>query len=237
MSRSLRFVRSTAAGDWFLPADGGAGSVLRVAEGVTAGTVRRIRDLGLPGLLPIGNVVEERGQVWLRTPQASGPALNDVLCDDQAGLQTSDAVAVLDGIGRTLAGLHDHGLGHGLLDGESIMLDPGGMPLLVTVDAAGAGPDRDCTDFAGLAWALSRTWCALDPAGAALVQRCGDLAESAGLAAALGALPRHTAATPDARVSAVRNWSTPAAVVPQPRPAPDGLVGDLRQVRGAGPSR
>lgn len=226
MLSSLRFVRSTAAGHWFLPADGGSGSVLRVAEGVTAGAVRRIRDLGLPGLLPIGNVVEEQGQVWLRTPQAPGPAVDDVLCD--GGLETADAVAVLDGIGRTLVGLHERGLGHGMLDGESILIDRDGMPMLVTVEVDGSERGRDRTEFAGLAWVLSRTWCAEDPSGAALLQHCGDLAESVGLGAALDVLPGPTGDAPHARVAAALRWSTSMAMVPWPRPAPDDRVPDDR---------
>lgn len=218
MPHPLRFVRRTAAGDWYLPADGGVESLLRVADGVDAGAVRRVRDLGLPGLLPIGNVVEERGRVWLRTPQAPGPTLDDLL---GPGLRTVDAIDVLDGIGCTLAGLHGRGLGHGMLDGESILIGPDGGPLLVTVDVAGTDRDGDLFAFAGLAWALSRTWCESDPAGAALARRCGDLAESAGLAAALAVLPHSTGDTAHGRVAAARHWSTSMAAVPWPRPAPD----------------
>lgn len=222
MPLPLRFVRSTAAGDWFLPVDGGVGSLLRVAEGVAAGAVRRIRDLGLPGLVPIGNVVAEQGRIWLRTPQVAGPSLDDLL---DAELGPADAVAVLRGVGRTLAGLHAHGLGHGLIDGESILLDRGGDPVLVTVEVEHAGPGVDLVAFAGLAWVLSRTWAARDPGAAELLQHCGDLAESAGLDTALSALPR-SAGDAAARVAAAHRWGSSVNAVPPPRAAPDGIMGD-----------
>src|SRR6185312_12208140 len=45
-------VRKSAQGTWFRPL-AGPGSLLRLPVGAEASTVRRLRRLGLPGLLPI----------------------------------------------------------------------------------------------------------------------------------------------------------------------------------------
>lgn len=207
-------VRTSTAGDWFLPSDGGAGSLLRVS----AGAVRRIRDLGLPGLLPIGNVVAENGQVWLRTPQPPGPALDDLLA---APLTRTDAVVVLAVVMGLLADLHAIGLIHGSLDGAAVLLDPDGAPLVVAVSAGPGDRAQDVTDVAGLAWVLAASWCAGDPCGAGLLRRCGNLAESVGLAAALAALPPDNG-SPEGRRHAAWAWSDRLVTVPAPRAAGDG---------------
>lgn len=222
MSRSARPVLTTAAGDWFHPVDGGAGSLLRVAEGVAADAVRRVRDLGLPGLLPIGNVVQEQGQVWLRTPQPPGPTLDDLLTtpSEAARLTSGDAVAVLRVAIPTLLALHARGLTHGGLDSGAILFDPDGAPMLVMVDTGPADPGQDAGDVAGLAWALADAWCADDAAGAALLRHCGDIAESAGLTAALATLPP-AVDQGQARRQAVRTWAARVDGVPAPRSEPD----------------
>lgn len=198
-------VRVTAAGSWYLPADGGVGSKLRLVEGIPAEAVRRVRDLGLLGLLPIGNVVDHGGWVCLRTPQPPGPALTDLL-EPGAALGTDDALAVIGGIGRTLRALHGRGWCHGGVDGNSVLLDPEGQPLLVMVQPGSTGPHRDADGLAGLASALADAWC--DPAGATLLRRCASLAECAGLDVALGALPRLTPAPAPARRAAARAWTS-----------------------------
>jgi hypothetical protein len=214
MPMTARPLRSTSAGDWFLPADGGSGSLLRVAGGVPADAVRRGRDLGLPGLLPIGNVVAENGQVWLRTPQPPGPSLDELL---DAPLTCADAAVVLRVVVGLLLGLHAMGLTHGSLDGAAILLDPDGAPLVVAVEAVPGERAQDAADVAGLAWALAEVWGTGNPEGAALLRRCADLAETTGLDAVLAALPRHGAGTAVARRSAARGWSDRLAAVPAPR--------------------
>lgn len=102
-------VRVTGAGAWFRPSDGGAGSLLRLADGVPEEAVRRVRDLRVTGLLPIGNVVLRDGAVWLRTPQPPGPTLADLLAGPPP-LGTDDAVAVIGTVGSRFADLaEDHG--------------------------------------------------------------------------------------------------------------------------------
>jgi tRNA A-37 threonylcarbamoyl transferase component Bud32 len=183
-----RPVRVTAAGAWFLPEDGGAGSRLRVADGIPAKAVRRIRDLGVPGLLPIGNVVEERGQVWLRTPQPPGPSLADLPSVPGAG-----AVAVLRGVARALAELHARHVTHGALDADAVLLDQDGAPLLVVVDAGVTDHAADAVALAVLARRLAGSWCDGDAAAAETLRRCAAAAEHDGLDAALAELTAESA--------------------------------------------
>jgi hypothetical protein len=182
---TARSVRTTPAGDWFLPADGGSGSLLRVADGVAAGDVRRIRDLGVAGLLPIGNVVAANGQVWLRTPQPPTPTLDDLR---GASLTGPDAVAVLTVVVRTVAELHAQGLVHGHLDGEAVFLDPDGTPLVVMIDAGRGDPAQDLDAIADIAAMLADVWCSGDGLTADLLRRCGAVARGTGPDAALEAL-------------------------------------------------
>lgn len=113
-------VRVTDAGAWFRPSDGGAGSLLRLADGVPEEAVRRVRDLRVAGLLPIGNVVLRDGGGWLRTPQPPGPTLADLLADD-TGLTTDDAVAVVGTVGRVLRAVQTRGICHGAEGRDSVL--------------------------------------------------------------------------------------------------------------------
>lgn len=230
-------VRITAAGSWFRPTDRGAGSLLRVADGVPAESVRRIRDIDIPGLLPIGNVVVERGGVWLRTPQPPGPTLGDLLgpVPGENVLTTDDAVAVLHAVCGVLWALHSRGLTHGRLDPHAVLLDPDGEPLLVLVEP---GPGDPCDDAAGLCrlvGALARGWC--DPAGAARIGPCADPARTAGVEAVRDALPR-VPADPVRRRAAARAWDRAGLVGPAAgSPARDPGRVSPRRTRPAGPGR
>lgn len=237
-------VRVTAAGTWFRPTDGGAGSLLRVADGVPAESVRRIRDVDIPGLLPIGNVVVERGSVWLRTPQPPGPTLDDLLGpDDDTGapepgedvLNTDDAVAVLHAVCGVLRALHSRGLSHGRLDPRAVLFDPDGEPLLVMVEPGPGDPCDDAADLCRLVDALTRGWC--DPAGAARIGHCAELARNAGVEAVRDALPR-VPADPVRRRAAARAWDRAGAVGPAAgsRTRNPGPVSSGR-TRRAGPGR
>jgi hypothetical protein len=198
-------VRSTTAGDWFLPSDGGAGSLLRVAEGIGADAVRRVRDLGLHGLLPIGNVVAGNGQVWLRTPQPPGPTLDEAL---RAPLTGTDAVVVVAGVVRVLAGLHARGLAHGHLDGEAVLLDPDGAALVVMLEAQpAADPAEDAAVAARLARAAARAWCEDDPVRAVALHRCATLLEGRGPRDALEVLGVEADACHEALRRLARSWA------------------------------
>ena len=109
-------VRETAQGTWFLPVDG-PGTLLRLPSEADAGAVRRMRRLGLPGLMPIATVLEDDGRVWVATPVP--PVRPSTTCwasGRDLGLGPGDAAAVLSAVGRTLRALHTRGLGHGALD-------------------------------------------------------------------------------------------------------------------------
>ena len=72
-------VRDTAQGTWFLPADGTAGSLLRLPPGASASAARRLARLGLPGLLPVDAVVEDGARVWVVTLMPPAPTVADLL--------------------------------------------------------------------------------------------------------------------------------------------------------------
>jgi hypothetical protein len=204
-----RAVRETAQGTWFLPVDG-PGSLLRLPAGADAGAVRRLRRLGLPGLMPIASVLEDDGRVWVATPVPSGPTVHDLLgCGRALGLGAGDAAAVLSAVGRTLRALHTRGLSHGALDAAEVVIAPDGAPLLVALAGSTGQRERDLAAWARLAWALAQAWCDADPAVAGDLRGCADLAEAVGLGAALGALP--FASGGEERRRAVHSWTAGAA--------------------------
>jgi hypothetical protein len=199
-------LRESAQGTWHLPADGASGSLLRLPEGAEADAVRRLRGLGVPGLLPIDTVTEDGGRVWLATPVPPGPTVDDLLDAGPAlGLGAGDAAAVLSAVGRALRALHARGLGHGVLDPSAVLLAPDGAPVLVAVAGRSGHRERDRAAWAALAWTLADAWCDAEPAVAGDLRGCADLAEAVGLGAALGALPFASAG--DGRRRAVRSWA------------------------------
>jgi len=198
-------VRESAQGTWFLPATGATGSLLRLPPGSDAAPVRRLRRLGLPGLLPIDTVLEDDGRLWISTPLPPGPTVDDLLDGGRAlGLGPGDAAAVLGAVGRALRALHVRGLGHGAVDAPAVLIAPDGAPVLVAVGGTGHR-DRDLAGWARLAWTLADAWCRTDRGVAGDLRGCADLAEAVGLGAALGALP--FAADGEGRRRAVRAWA------------------------------
>ena len=201
-------VRETAQGTWFLPLDG-PGSLVRLPAGVDAGAVRRLRRLGLPGLMPIASVLEDDDRVWVATPVPTGPTVDDLLGSGPGlGLGPGDAAAVLSAVGRTLRALHTRGVVHGALDPCEVVIAPDGAPLLVAVAGGTGQREHDLAAWARLAWTLADAWCGADPAVAGDLRGCADLAEAVGLGAALGALP--FASGGEARGRAVRSWAAGA---------------------------
>lgn len=196
-------VRVTDAGAWFRPSDGGAGSLLRLTAGVPEEAVRRVRDLRVTGLLPIGNVVVRDGGVWLRTPQPPGPTLADLLAGPSL-LGPDDAVAVVGTVGRVLRAVHTRGMCHGAVGRDSVLLDPDGAPLLVMIAPGPSATGRDVRELAALAREVAAAWCDID--GAECLCRFADLAEDHGtLDAALATLPRAAPPGPVRRTLA-RAW-------------------------------
>lgn len=202
-------VRETAQGTWYLPADC-PGSLLRVPVGVDAGAIRRLRRLGLPGLMPIVTILEDEGRVWVATPVPSGPTVDDLLARGPGlGLGPGDAAAVLGAVGRSLRALHTRGLGHGALHPSEIVIAPDGAPLLVAVTTGPGHRECDLAAWADLAWTLADAWCGSDAVVAGELRGCADLAEVVGLGAALGALPFATGGV--GRQRAVRSWTAGTA--------------------------
>jgi hypothetical protein len=198
-------VRETSQGTWFLPADGAPGSLLRLPAGVDAIAVRRLRRLGLPGLLPVDTVLEDDGRVWVTTPVPPGPTVDDLLVRGPGlGLGAGDAAAVLSSAGRALRALHARGTGHGVLDASAILVAPDGAPVLVALTGGSGHREADLAAWARLAWTLADAWCGSAPAVAGDLRGCADLAEAVGLGAALGALP--FASGGEGRRRAVRSW-------------------------------
>jgi hypothetical protein len=203
------FVRESAQGTWFLPADGSRGCIIRLPEGTEPAPVRRLRRLGLPGLLPVDAVIDD-GRLWVVTPLPPGPTVDDLLGSGRLlGLGPGDAAAVLGAVGRALRALHARGLGHGALDPSAVLIAPDGAPVLVAVSGGTGHRDRDLAAWARLAWTLADRWCRADPTVADDLRSCADLAEAVGLGAALGALP--FASDGEGRRRAVRAWAGGAA--------------------------
>lgn len=198
-------VRESSHGTWFRPATG-PGSLLRLPAGVEASSVRRLRRLGLPGLLPIDAVYSDDDRLWVRTPLPAGPTVDDLLADGRRlGLGPGDAAAVLGGVGRTLRALHARGLGHGAMDATAVLVAPDGAPVLVAPTGGAGQRDPDLAAWAALAWTLADAWCRTEPALAGDVRGCADLAEAVGLGAALSALP--DASDGAGRRRAVQAWA------------------------------
>ena len=61
-------VRESTQGTWFRLPDGTPGSRVRLPAGAEAASVRRVRRLGLPGLLPVAAVLEHDDRIWVDTP-------------------------------------------------------------------------------------------------------------------------------------------------------------------------
>jgi hypothetical protein len=198
-------VRDDAQGTWFR-ATGASGALLRLPVDAEAAPVRRLRRLGLPGLLPIDAVHEDDGRLWVETPLPPGPTVAELIEPGRRlGLGPGDAAAVLGAVGRALRALHARGLGHGALDASAVLLAPDGAPVLVAVTGGTGHRDRDLAAWARLAWALAGAWCRTDRAVAGDLRGCADLAEAVGLGAALGALP--FASDGEGRRRAVRAWT------------------------------
>ena len=196
-------VRESAQGVWFRAA---SGSVLRLPADADPVSLRRLQRLALPGLLPIDEVWDDAGLLWVATSLPPGPTVADLLADGRRlGLGAGDAAAVLGAVGRALRALYARGMGHGTLDASAVLIAPDGAPVLVTVTGGARHRERDLADWAQLAWTLAATWCAGEPAVAGALRGCADLAEAAGMAAALGALP--VASDGAGRRRAVRAWT------------------------------
>lgn len=208
-------VRDGRLGTWHLAAAPGgepAGVLLvrpdadvdRLAASTTA-----LIATGATGVLRVRDLVSKHGRVWLVVNDAPAPTLADVLAGGSQG--AGGAMRLLAALGDTLLALHGHGSAHGDVSPTTIVIRPGGAPLLADWGAVAApGAAADAAGWAAVARTLATAWCAGDPAAAALLHRVAGLAATAGdLGAAVAELHTGIAAQQ-------ANWDSATMVGQQP---------------------
>lgn len=198
--------RPGRTGHWWraTTADGGArGALLLDQSALTApGAADRIVSTvvatrGLPGVLPIADLVSDSGRVWLITAVPAAPTVAELLAG--SGLDAAAGLAIAADTGYALAELHRAGQVHGGFGPETAVVQPSGPVCLIEaglVPALRGAPVPPAVDAS--AWAvLARTLAERLAAGpvAELLHRCAGIAESTGLGIALDTL-RSGAASP-----------------------------------------
>lgn len=184
--------RATAAGTWYLAtrADGGRGGLLRLGEDVALdGMVTltgRMRDLDLPGVLPITDLVRHRGRIWLVTGLPPIPSLADLL-DERVDIAPAHAADALRRTASALLALHRAGLAHGAATADAIVIGEDGSARLADWVPGGRAA-ADVAGWAELARLLARTWCAHYPRAGSVLAKAGLVAMADGLEAAVGHL-------------------------------------------------
>ncbi|MFC4122651.1 hypothetical protein [Nonomuraea zeae] len=224
----------------------------RVVQAVM--TDQRLVLAGLPGLIPVADVVAAGRQVWLLTAQAVSPTLADLLA---AGpIDPSGAAAALVETAQTLAALHEAGVTHGSVHPGTVVITAEGAALLSERGLSDAirgrvsGRERDAAGWASLARGLAASFGQSAPRAAALFDRAASAAGTLGLAAARSTLIGERAALPGGTISrdglarAARGRSAFAqprsygqAPVPSVAPRDEGDIVTLLHVpgRSAGP--
>jgi hypothetical protein len=176
--------RSSPLGTWHRAtgADGPAG-VLRIGADVglehLVAVTKRLRELELPGIVPIVDLVRQHRRTWLITAQPPSPTLADLM--DTPDL---DARRAVEQVGRTVLALHEAGLVHGCLTPASVVIGADEEFRLADWGLPGT-VDGDVAAWAELARRVATARAAHDPDAAAALGRCAELAADAGLAAAL----------------------------------------------------
>ncbi|MFI7448825.1 hypothetical protein ACIBQX_15115 [Nonomuraea sp. NPDC049714] len=143
---------------------------------------------GLPGLIPVADVVAAGPQVWLLTAQAVTPTLTGLLAT--GSVDASGAASVLAETAHTLVALHAAGVTHGSVHPGTVVITAEGGALLSERGLSDAihgrlsTPERDASGWAALARGLAAS-CARDaPRAADLFERAAVTATTRGLAAA-----------------------------------------------------
>jgi WD40 repeat protein/tetratricopeptide (TPR) repeat protein len=107
---------------------------------------RAARDAGAhghPGLLPLFDVFENEGRLYLASDLPPEQTLRDKLANKP--LPPEEAVALVAAVAHAIAHLHDHHALHLGLTSACIYLDPGGVPCVGDLGLAGLLHDRSGT--------------------------------------------------------------------------------------------
>lgn len=243
--------RMSRLGAWYeaVSPGGAAAGLLRFDPGLVADPAarerlvssvladRRLTQAGMPGLLPIADLVTAGGDIWLIAAAPVMPAISS-LPDGTggAGPDAGSAATVLAETAQTLLSLHAAGLAHGSVDPETVLLAPDGTALLAErgLVAALAGrpisAEGDVTAWASLVRVLSAKWAAAQPPAAELFDHVSRVAAAHGLAAARDTLLAHRDRLPpgfhtkDRLVETIHWWSAAAqAPLASPAAAPAGF--------------
>jgi hypothetical protein len=197
--RLVGLLRTTDCGHWYLAVDasGALSGVLRfdpalvrnpaVTDRLTA-NVASVQALGLPGVLPVADLVAADDTVWLITVLAPGPTVAEFIDHGSARrLDAGSAATLLNETAQTLAALHAAGVVHGALGGSTVLIGPTGKAALAEVGLAVALKVRpgeavhDARGWARLAAQLARAWASDDVDGSALIGQAAATAEIEGL--------------------------------------------------------
>jgi len=119
-----------------------------------AATVSAVRQLDLPGVVPVVDLVGHQGRAWLIAASPVGPDLASLT----GRLSPGVVATILSDTGQTLMNLHRTGIFHGALDASTVVISPAGAALLseVGVAAATAGRTGNAMDDAAAWAALAR---------------------------------------------------------------------------------
>ncbi|MET8001806.1 hypothetical protein [Nonomuraea glycinis] len=151
-------------------------------------TDRRLAMGGLPGLIPVADVVAAGSQVWLLTAQAVTPTLAGLLA--AGSVDASGAASVLAETAHTLVALHAAGITHGSVQPGTVVITAEGGALLSERGLSDAihgrlsTPERDSSGWAALARGLAASCARGAPRAADLFERAAATATTRGLTAA-----------------------------------------------------
>jgi hypothetical protein len=233
--RANRPPRPGLTGTWFQapgPAGGDRGVLRLNLEGAPVGAaqrlaaaVRAVNALDYSGFLPHGDVIQHDGGLWLVTAQPASPTLVELARSGIRGIDVGSIATIVNETAQSLAELHQAGLWHGGLSGDTVVVTSTGAAKLAEAallpalrghqlePSVGAATDRRA--WAELVRAMVVEWGGSGPA-ADLMRQVATIGER-DLNAAVQALHAGAAVLPKgfskrgALLSAVAAFTTRAA--------------------------
>ncbi len=206
-------LRTTSLGTWCAAVgpDRRSAGVLVLDDAVDVDAIvpltRRLKDLGLPGVVAIHDLLACSGQHWLIVATSPGPTLADLV---RSGHGDADSVVALaHDTAAALLGMHRRGLAHGNFGADSVILDGRGVATLLDWSASVGAPSTtadDVREWARLIWSIARDWCAEDFTLGVSLARVADAAVDGGLVAAVDQLDRFASRPP-------RRWLAEASAL------------------------